>query len=235
MSLITDSRITVSLVIPVYNNEKTLISQLKACEDVLKKNTDKFEIITSDDKSTDGSAKLLIENFGNNKNFLLVFNKNNLGIAKNIKKLYSLARHKYICLYSADGDWDPNDIKKLITHAHKNKLAIIIGKRNKETYSSYRKIVSYFYNLLPRLIFGIDAIDAGSIKAFERSLYKSLPNFSSSVFFETEFIIRAIKRGKKIGYVPISFKKQKINKGFGGKISYVLSSLKDLIILRFRI
>lgn len=235
MSKTSNSGISISLVVPVFNNEKTLVDQLKECEAILNKITDKFEIIAADDKSTDNSALVLKENFKNNKNFILIFNRHNLGIAKNLIKLYSLARYSYICLFSADGDWNPQDIKKMILHANKNKLDIVIGKRNKDTYSAYRKTVSYFYNLLPKIIFGIDAIDAGSIKVFDRLTYKSIPITSTSVFFETEFIIRALKKNKKIGHVPISFKKQKIHKGFGGKISYVLSSLKDLIILRFRI
>ena len=123
--------IPTSIVVPVYNGELTVIKQLKLCEKILNSFSKKYEIIIADDNSKDNTPSLLKKNFINNENFKSIFNKSNIGIARNIKKLYSMAKHEYICLYSADGDWNPYDIKKLVIHSYKNKSDIVIGKRIK--------------------------------------------------------------------------------------------------------
>src|SRR5438105_7325696 len=92
--------IEASLVIPIFNNEKTLVPQLKRCEQILKKLCEKYEIIVSDDRSTDLSSSLLRKYFFKNAHFKLVFHEKNQGIAKTIRSLYKRAKYKYIILFS---------------------------------------------------------------------------------------------------------------------------------------
>ena len=230
----TNLNIPTSLVVPVYNGELTIIEQLKLCEKILNSFTTKYEIIVADDKSKDNTPSLLKKNFINNKNFKLIFNKSNMGIARNIKKLYSQAKYDYICLYSADGDWNPYDIKKLVIHGYKNNSDIVIGKRNKRAYNPYRKIISFCYNFLPKLLFQVDTIDAGSIKVIKKTLFKKIPLLSKSVFFEAELIIRAKNEGYIISSIPIKFERSKLKKEKGGKMKLVITSLIDLINLRLK-
>lgn len=231
----TKPNISVSLVVPVFGGELVVINQLKQCEKILNSLTNKYEIIVADDNSGDNTPILLKKNFSGSKNFNLIFNKYNIGIAKNIKKLYSQARYEYVCLYSADGDWNPYDIQKLITYSYKNNADIVIGKRNKKTYSFYRKIISFSYNFLPKLFFLVDTIDAGSIKVVKKSLFKKIPLLSESVFFEAELIIRAKKDGYTVSSVQVGFERNKEKQGNGGRIKLVIFSLIDLINLRLRI
>jgi len=227
--------IPVSLVVPVYNGELTVIEQLKLCEKILNSFTKIYEIIVADDNSKDNTPSLLKKNFINSKNFKLLFNKSNTGIASNIQKLYSMAKHEYICLYSADGDWNPYDIKKLIIHSYKNNSDIVIGKRNKRVYNPYRKIISFCYNFLSKLLFQVDTIDAGSIKVIRRELIHSIPTISKSVFFEAELIIRAKNKGNVISSIPIKFERNREKKRMRGKMKLVITSLIDLINLRLKI
>jgi dolichol-phosphate mannosyltransferase len=226
--------IPVSLVVPVYNGGSTIVSQLKLCEKVLKSLTAKFEIIVADDMSKDETPYLLRKYFINNKNFRLIFNKENLGIAKNLKQLYSQAKFEYICLFSADGDWNPYDIKKLVIHSYENDSDIVIGKRNKSVYNIYRKIISYLYNFLPKLLFQVDTIDAGSIKVIKKSLFKKILLLSKSVFFEAELIIKAKRNGYKISSTQVTFKRNREKQGHGGKIKLAFSSFADLILLKLK-
>lgn len=231
----TKLNISVSLVVPVFGRELVVINQLRQCEKLLNSCIKKYEIIVADDNSKDNTPSLLKKTFSGNKKFNLIFNKHNIGIAKNIKKLYSLARYEYICFYSADGDWNPYDIQKLITHSYKNDADIVIGKRNKKVYSVYRRIISFFYNFLPKLFFLVDTIDAGSIKVIKKSLFKKIPLLSESVFFEAELIIRAQKNGYKISSVQVRFERNNEKQGNEGRIKLVIFSLIDLINLRFKI
>ena len=225
----------VSLVIPLFNNEKTAIAQLDTCNNILKKICDEYEIIVCEDKSTDSSAKLLKDNFQKNKNFSLIFHRQNLGIAKTIRELYKKAHYDYVVLFSVDGDWNPQDIQRLLRAAKKKHADIVIGKRTYTEYSLYRKIISFFYNFLPLLLFQIQTIDAGSIKVIKKEIIQKTPIISKGVFSDAEIIIRTIKKGKRVISIPIHFSKKENEKGSGGKMLLVLQSLRDLFLLRLYI
>lgn len=222
----------ISLVIPLFNNEKTLVQELHACEKIMKEMCSAYEIIVSDDKSTDNSAPLLKKHFYKRKPFKILFNKKNLGIAKNIHQLYNKAKYPYIVLFSVDGDWETKDIKKLLLATKRSNADIVIGKRTYTSYSLYRKIISFSYNLLSFVMFQVHTFDAGSIKIFRRELFQKTPIISKSVFFEAEFIIRTAKHGAKIIDIPVTFKKSGDNLALGGKIPLVIASFADLIRLR---
>ena len=222
---------SVSLVIPLYNNEKTLVSQLRACSDVLNKVCKEYEIIICEDSSIDNSKNLLEENF-KKKPFKLVFHKNNLGIAKTTRELYRKASKDYVVLFSVDGDWNPFDIQKLLLFLKKTESDIVIGKRNTYNFTFYRRIISVSYNALCYLFFQVKTEDAGSIKVMSNIILKNITLISKSVFSDAEIIIRASKKGYKINSISVSFKKKEKKSGSGGKASLVLSSLVDLIRLR---
>ena len=235
MTISPKNNINASLVIPVFNNEDTLVEQIKECEEIVSRICSDYEIIICDDKSRDNSANLIRKHFQNKSHFNIVFHSKNKGIAKTIRELYSKAKFDYIVLFSVDGSWDPKDIEKLLLKAIESKSDMVIGKRNKSQYSMYRKIISFFYNTLPIIFFGVKTTDAGSIKIMKKKVFDSTKLVSKSVFFEAEIIIKAKKNGKIIESVPIHFKKHKNKKGNGGKINLVASSLKDILVLRLKI
>lgn len=225
---------SVSLVIPVFNNQNTLIDQLNMCEESLKELKIKYEIIVCDDKSCDLTPKLLKKFYSQHNKFRLIFHNKNKGIAETIKELYHQSKFDYIMLFSVDGDWQTGDIYRLMSFALKNDADMVIGKRTNKKYSFYRKIISSAYNTLPYLLFGVKTFDAGSIKVFKKELILKNKLISKSVFFEAELIIRSVRSGKKVIYLPIKVNK-KNDKGTGAKPKLLFLSIFDLIKLRLAI
>jgi dolichol-phosphate mannosyltransferase len=225
------SPLSVSLVIPVYNSSNITVDQLKECEKLMSSLTKNFEIIVCDDCSIDKTAQMLRKNFSSNKYFKLIFNKTNLGISRTIRKLYDLAYNEYVILFSVDGDWNPKDIIALIETAIKTKSDIVVGLRKKNTYTTKRKLISFMYNFLPLVFFGVQTHDAGSIKVFRKKIFQEINLISESIFFEAEFIIKAAKRGYTIRYIPIDFYKKVRNSGEGGNWKLVQESMQDFVQL----
>lgn len=223
---------SISLVIPIYNNIKTLKYQIDSCYKILSSFAQKFEIIIIDDGSFDGSKETLQKNFASKKYFHLIFHKQNLGIAPTIYELYKKASYNYIVLYSADGDWNTGDIKKLIMEAKTYSSDIIIGRRNKNAYTVYRRLISFFYNRITSLLFAVNPIDAGSIKMFKKEIFLKTKPASRSLFFEAEMIVKAVNLGYKLTVVPVSYHKAKKSSGTAGKISNVIYSFWDLVKFR---
>lgn len=225
--------IAVSLVIPVFNNAKTVHEQLQKCQVIMEKLCQKYEILISDDKSTDETIHEL-EKFKKDKNIHIIQQKENLGIAKNILFLYRYAHYSYILLFSIDGDWDTNDIEQLLLHADKTNADIIIGKRDRKNDTLFRRVASFIYNALPFILFGVRTYDTGSIKIFKKDIFNNVSLTLQSVSFESEFLIKAVKQGANIITIPISYIRKKETHKSSVKFRLIVSSLSDLVKLRLK-
>lgn len=224
---------SLSLVIPVYNNERSLVGQLNACLAEMKKLPASWEIVIANDASSDRSD-ILLKRYAKLSNVRIFSHKENKGIADNLRFLYNIAKSDYICLFSIDGDWDPGDIGRMYNELMETYADIVIGKRLTKGYSMYRHLVSFFYSVLPLLFFKVTVVDPGSIKIFSRAFYKNLEFYSKGVFFEAEMIIKAKKRGLNVVSIPVAHTRGKQTKALGGTLRYVLPAIKDLITLRLK-
>ena len=91
----------VSAIMSAYNAEK-YVGQ--AMESILNQTYKKFEFIIVDDASTDSTPRILTDFKKKDKRIIIIQNKNNLGLTKNLNKALKLARGKYIIRIDAD-DW----------------------------------------------------------------------------------------------------------------------------------
>jgi len=226
-----NKKLSISLIIPTYNDEETIIQHVRRCEDILNKYCDSFEIIIADDNSWDDTRDLL-EKFKIKKNYTIIFNKQNLGITANVSQLYSLAQKELILFYSADGDWETKDVENLISTLLKTNADIVIGKRIKKIgYTPYRRVISFLHKFIPLILFGVNTIDPGGIKIVRKKL-AHIKLVSKSQFFEAEIIIRAKRKGYRISSHPVVYKKNYYGSGRGGGLSDAIHSFIDILRLR---
>lgn len=211
---------SVSLVIPIHNNESTVVAGVLACKKILSRLTGKYEILLGEDASTDNTRTLLGKHFAKDPHIRLFMNEINQGIGKNIYLLYTQAKYDYTALFSIDGDWEVDDLSKLIVACLGKKADVVIGKRIKKVgYSTQRQIFSLIFNFLPKYLLGVDTIDAGSIKVFKTKLFQTMNILSRSQFFEAEFIIKVKKMGGTIISLPVHYHKKL--QGRGGWLRFV--------------
>ena len=100
---------TVSIIVPVYNAEKTL----KRCVDsILGQEYEDLELILVDDGSTDGSGPLC-DAFGNQDSRVRVLHKENGGVSDSRNMGLKLARGKWLQFADSD-DWVTADATRLL-------------------------------------------------------------------------------------------------------------------------
>ncbi len=197
-----------SIIIPVYNEEKTVIEVLEK----IKKNSSnsfKYEIIVIDDGSTDQSKVLLEKN--NHLYDKLILNENNKGKGFSIKKGLSNASGTHIIFQDADLEYDPIEYKKF------EKIFIdfdadgIIGSRF--IYSDYTRsynILNKFGNKILTLIFNLlynsTFTDVYSCYfAFKKDLLNANDLRTEGFEQHAEILCKVIKKGKKFYEVPINY------------------------------
>lgn len=113
---------TVSIIMPTYNSEKYVGIAIQSI--LLQSYTD-FELIISDDASTD-NTKEIIKSF-KDKRITFLENRKNKGISENRNLCLFLAKGKYIAVMDNDDISLPNRIEEQIIFLEKNSNVDVVG------------------------------------------------------------------------------------------------------------
>mgnify|MGYP006084872125 CR=1 FL=1 len=225
-----------SIIIPVFNEEKTIIQIL---EKVSKSSSDKVkhEVIVIDDGSTDGTKKLLDEN-KNLYNKLLV-NSSNKGKGYSVKRGISSSEGSHIIFQDADLEYNPEDYKKFEKIFLDHDADGIVGSRF--VYSDYtrshnilNKIGNHILTLIFNLMYNTTFTDIYSCYfAFKKD--KININLLKSEGFEqhAEILCQVIKKGNKFYEVPISYNGRNVSEGKKIKAHHFFLVLYQIIKQRF--
>lgn len=114
---------TLSVVIPLYNKERTIGASI---ESVLRQGYSNFELIVVNDGSTDASAEI-VRGFTDERIWLI--DQKNAGLSEARNTGIQRATGDLIALLDADDLWDPNHLETLANLAAKFPDASLIGTR----------------------------------------------------------------------------------------------------------
>jgi glycosyltransferase involved in cell wall biosynthesis len=130
------NKLTIGL--PIYNEENNIVNLIKC----LKNQTyQKFDIIISENASTDGTKKKLKKLLKKNKRIKIYNQKKNIGSHKNFQFVLNKAKTKYFMWLAADDIISVNFIKNNLNFLEKNKD--YIGSTSKNIYDWDRKFSIY--------------------------------------------------------------------------------------------
>jgi glycosyltransferase involved in cell wall biosynthesis len=93
----------VSIGLPVYNGEKYLAGAL---DGVLRQSFDDFEVVVSDNASTDRTREICAEYCNRDSRVRYARNETNIGAARNFNRAFELTRGAYFCWFAYDDLYD---------------------------------------------------------------------------------------------------------------------------------
>lgn len=118
---------TLSIIIPVFNEEKTILSVIKKVESAEIGDLNK-ELIIIDDCSTD-KTKQILEDLPKNTNYRVLFKEKNFGKGDSVKRGMKLATGDYVIIQDADMEYDPDEYVCLLNPLLQNKADVVFGSR----------------------------------------------------------------------------------------------------------
>ena len=216
----------ITICIPAYNEERTIERVVTEADLALKQVAVPGEILLIDDCSTDRTWEIL----GNLQKTLPVLrlrrHSSNQGIARTFAELYQWASKDLVFLNSADGQWKMSALLELLPMA--GQYDLIVARRRVKHYGFSRQLVSWLFNVLPVIFFATRTYDAGSVKLVRRAIYE-IPIISAGVFGEAERIIRASRRGFRIGVKDVEHFPRQTGKAAGASPSLSAEAMVDLL------
>jgi dolichol-phosphate mannosyltransferase len=223
-----------SVVMPVYNEEGALQEVLEEARLTLASAPFSYEIVVVDDASTDASLAILQAYQERHPELPLrvLRHERNGGIAAACATLFAAARGRYVFLNGSDGQCKTAEGLRLMQM--RDRYDIVIGWRIDKHYTARRALISGAFNLLPRLLFGVRTYDAGSIKVVRRDLLQ-LPLCSRGPFAEAERIVRASRRGCRVGVLEVESRPRHGGRSTGARWGLVAQAVLDLLRCWWRI
>ncbi len=216
----------ISIIIPVYNEAKTVEEVIKRLEDLdLNK-----EIIVVDDDSSDSSFDIL-SRIANEGRIKLIKHDKNFGKGAGIKSGLKKASGDIVIVQDADLETDPQDFYRLVEPLVNGETRVVFGYRTrKNSISIYwwgGKLVSF----ITRMLYGGDIKDVNNgYKVMTRNLWRDLDLKSNRFQICEEITAKLLKRKEKIIQVPTQYfprtKKEGKKLGFKDGIMSILTLIK---------
>lgn len=221
-------RLSLSIVIPAYNEANTVERSIREALAVGEQVSGELEVVVCNDGSTDDTRAILDRMAAADPRIRVIHRSRNRGIEASIRALYATARHDYVFLNSADGQWSMDCLLPL-AEAVAGGADLVVGRReNKlEVYTPYRRVLSASFERVVRLL-GSPVGDPGSIK-FGRTSVLRIPVASRGVFAEGERLIRAARAGWRVEERPVDFKARRAGKATGASPKVAAHALYDAI------
>ena len=188
----------VCIIIPSYNEEKTIAQLVKAIR------TQGQELLVIDDGSTDRTAELATSSGAH-----LLTHRTNKGKGVSLRDGFDYLKNldfEAVITMDADGQHNPQDIPRFIEYARISQAGIIIGNRlkNRKNMPLIRYLTNRFMSdLLSRIIHQRIPDTQCGFKLIRRSVLDKIQLCSSNYEMESEILIKAARYNSKIESIPI--------------------------------
>ncbi len=209
-----------SILIPVYNEEKTLEIILEKVLEIEKSHLiDELEVVAVDDCSKDNSLNILGKYLGKIK---ILKHEKNQGKGAAIRTAAANATGDYVVFQDADLEYDPQDLLKMLGFAVKNSVDVLYGSRFLEKKTSPLGKAHYFVNAglttFSNLLTGLKLTDMETCyKMFRGEILKEINIEEDRFGLEPEITAKAAKicaeKNLKLCEIPINYDPRKYNDG----------------------
>lgn len=227
-----------SVVIPVYNEDKTIDALLARVESVDLPYAK--EIIIVDDCSTDGTREILqtIER-GNRGNIRVVFHERNQGKGAALRTGFALASGDLIIIQDADLEYDPAEYPKLLAPILDDRADVVYGSRF--VGSEPHRVLFFWHSignraltLMSNMCTNLNLTDMESCyKVFRKDVLADIVIEENRFGFEPEITAKIARKKCRIYEVGISYSGRTYTEG--KKISWLDGIWAIWCILKYNI
>jgi glycosyltransferase involved in cell wall biosynthesis len=219
-----------SIFLPAYNEKDNIERVAKGVLAALPDFAERFELVIVNDGSKDRTREIAEGLAKKDPNVKVVSHEKNRGYGAALKTGFASAKYENIFFMDGDGQLDIKEMDRLIPLLAECDIAA--GFRIKRNDPLHRVLNGKAYNLLVRLLFGLDVRDIDcAFKLIKKKVTDTVKLNSESQFLSAEFLIKSKKAGFRIKQAGVHHYPREKGTPTGNKPLVVINSFKELFKL----
>src|SRR4030043_1367699 len=221
---------TLSVLIPVYNEEGNLSLLYDKLDAALKKTKKAYEIIFVDDGSSDGTLEMLLDKRNENQNIKIISFSRNFGQTAALTAGIDFSKGDILIPMDGDLQNDPEDILPLLQKIEEGNDVVSGWRKSRKDPFFTRRFPSMIANRIISWIGGVYLHDYGcTLKAYRREILKNIRLYGEMHRF---IPIYAHWIGARVSEIPVRhFPRGSGSSKYG--MSRVFKVILDLMVVKF--
>ncbi|MBF0485478.1 MAG: glycosyltransferase family 2 protein [Candidatus Omnitrophica bacterium] len=196
-----------SVVIPVFNEERTIAQVIANVLSAPLPQGFSLEIVIVNDGSKDKTADILKQCVKDPR--IRIFHQDNQGKTSALLKGFKEAAGEFLLVQDADLEYDPRQYPQLLQPIVDGKTDVVYGSRflgRIDAMEPVNRWANVMSNLTLRVLYRAYITDVNTcFKVFPRVFLNKVTIVSKNFAFETEVTVKLLKQGVRIVEVPIKY------------------------------
>lgn len=210
MNIVFNRAFILSIVVPCYNEEKSLETCIETVLQIQDSNL-RLEIIIVDDCSTDKSHKIALLLAQKHPQVKVLQHEHNQGKGAALRTGFKHVTGEFVAIQDADLEYDCWDLRKLLVPLVDGKADVIFGSRYLN--SDSHRILYFWHSLMNRtltflsnMFTGLDMTDMETCyKVFRREILNSIEIEENRFGFEPEIVAKVAQKRVRIYEMGIKY------------------------------
>jgi glycosyltransferase involved in cell wall biosynthesis len=185
---------SISACAPAFNEEGNIERVVRAFAETLGGAGVDYEVIIVDDGSSDATPAVLARLGDDVPALRVIAHAGNEGYGKSLRDAFDAAAKDYVFYTDGDGQFDLGEMVAFLPLLDGE--SAVVGYRMGRAEGALRRFVSWSYNLMVRVLFGLKIRDVDcSFKFLPRRELQALALESDKFFIDTELMVRLKRAG----------------------------------------
>jgi glycosyltransferase involved in cell wall biosynthesis len=221
---------SISVILPVFNEEKNISSTIADALAQLERTGDPFEIIIINDGSTDKTDAIARSLSAANQLLRLVSHDRNRGYGAALRTGFAEAHHELVFLTDGDGQFSFAQLGEFLSFI--DDFDAVIGYRAQRTDGWHRSLISRVGNWLARRTFHVHVRDIDcAYKLIRREALREISLGSDGTMISTELLAQAMLAGWRIKELPVSHQPREHGTATGAQPAVIWRTLVEGVAL----
>ncbi len=219
--------LSLSVVLPAYNEEAVIATTVEKAIRVLDKIVADFEIIVVNDGSSDKTGEIVGAIVAQDSRVRLITHQVNQGAGAALVSGFVQASKTYTFYMDSDGQFDISDLKWLLPHL--GEYDGVFGYRLDRQDPWMRKMNAWGWNQLVRAVFHLQVRDIDcAFKIFRTEYFRQVVLEARGAMLLTEVVYKFIRSGYGYTQIPVKHLPREAGKATGAKLIVIARAFKEL-------
>ncbi len=219
---------SISVIVPIYNEIDSVEHAMEKIGKFFSTNFIDYELIVVESGSTDGSGKKCDQLITKIPNLRVIHENQRKGFGSALKLGYKHATKDLVTMTTCDLPFKLDYITSALPLL--DKCDCVLSYRSTDPRSWSRKIMSFVYNSMAKMLFGLKTKNINSaLKIYKRETIQKINLVSSGWFIDTEIVYNIEKSHIPHIEIPVELINRQIGKS-SIRLKDIIAYIKEIII-----